>query len=132
MSDVPGDILRIKLEPAAGFWRLNYLAVDYGTDVPIRVAEIHPDRAVDREGCDVRDLLAKPDQQFATMPATRDRVDLSFAAPDKPAGLERTLHSQGPGELARRMIREPALAVRHALESCNPAPQRRLPGTRSR
>jgi len=146
VSDVPGDILRIKLEPAAGFWRLNYLAVDYGADVPIRVAEIHPDQAVDREGCDVRDLLAKPDQQFATMPATRDRVDLSFAAPDKPAGLERTLilkargyyevhaHPQGPSdpELARRMIREPALAVRHALESCNPAPQRRLPGTRPR
>jgi hypothetical protein len=131
LSDVPGDTVRLKIETAAGFWKLDYLALDYGLETPDRVRELRPEAARDRNGQDVNALITKADQVFFKMPQAGDFAELTFAAPEKTDGLERTilikvrgyydLHSglTGPGQpdLARQMLRDSAQAVRYALES---------------
>lgn len=131
VSDVPGETVRLKIEPAAGFWKLDYVALDYGQETPVRVREIRPEMALDRNGRDVKAMIAKADQVFYEMPLAGDFAELTFAAPGKTAGLERTVLLKARGyyevhftptgagqpDLARQMLRDPNRAVRYALEN---------------
>jgi hypothetical protein len=131
VSDVPGEKLKIKLELAAGFWKLNYLAMDYSQETPVRVTEIRPEMALDRNGRDVKAMIAKADQLFFEMPQAGEFAELMFTAPEKTAGLERTVLLKARGyyevhfapagagqpDLARQMLRDPNRAARYALES---------------
>ena len=131
LSDIPGETVRLKIETAAGFWKLNYLALDYGQQTSVRVKEIHPETALDRDGRDVKAMVAKADQEFYKMPQAGDFAELTFAVPENTAGLERTillkargyyeLHfaptGAGQPDLARQMLRDPNRAVRYALEN---------------
>jgi hypothetical protein len=131
LRDVPGETVRLKIETAAGFWKLNYLAMDYSQQTSVRVKEIHPETALDRDGRDVKTMVARADQKFYEMPQAGDFAELTFAVPERTAGLERTvllkargyyeLHfpptGTGQPDLARQMLRDPARAVRYALEN---------------
>jgi hypothetical protein len=131
IADVSGGRLRIKLEPAAGYWRLNALSVDYGEDAAFEATEIHPCRAVDQDGRDVLDVLSATDGRFFEMPDPGRHAELTFFTPHRKPGLERTIilkasgyyeiHTNGAGGAGRpalvsRVLREPRYAVRWALE----------------
>lgn len=130
VSDVPGDVLRIRLNPPLGFWKLDRIAVDYSVDLPVNVLEIAPVSAVNQQGNDMRDLLEAGDDAFYKMPAKGNRAELVFIAPPPAAGLSRTVllkatgyyevHLDAKGEPRRdildRCFNEPGFALRYALE----------------
>jgi hypothetical protein len=133
ISDVPGDTLRIKLTPAAGFWRLNYLAVDYAEDLPIRIMEIGAAEAFSDKGRDERAplSLSRPDHQYLVMPEKGDYAELIFMAPSQSPDQDRTvflkaqgyydIHLEAKGEPQRELIdrifREPGFTAQIAAKA---------------
>ena len=133
ISDVPGDTLRIKLTPAAGFWRLNYLAMDFTEGLPIRALEIGAAEAFSHQGRDERVplSLSRPDHQYLVMPEKGDYAELIFMAPSQSPDQDRTvflkaqgyydIHLEAKGEpqweLIDRIFREPGLTVQVAAKA---------------
>lgn len=64
VSAIAGECLKLRLMPAAGFWRINSAIVDYSEDVPIRVIELEPAEAVNHKGQDIRQALRADDNNF--------------------------------------------------------------------
>ena len=124
VSRVPGNQLHIRIHPPAGFWALNSFAVDYTTDQPVSVKKVEPATArgiqgQDLQGKDVLPELAANDDRYLAMPNIDDTADLTFPAPPRHAGTERTviLHSRGYYKLHINTTGEPDTKTLQALEN---------------
>jgi hypothetical protein len=89
ISGIPSDVLRIRLESTPGIWTVNSVQADYSTDVPFQVIEASLEGATDHLGNDVSELLEEADGRYYVMD-TEDWAKLSFSAPRKQDGLDRT------------------------------------------
>jgi hypothetical protein len=130
VADVPGERVRLRLRPPAGFWSLNSIAVDYGDERALEARELAPLRAVDGSGADVREALLATDDRYVSMPRTGDRAEIDFPAQPRRPGLERSflvkvsgyydIHLAAVGEPQREILArytgEPGFAARYALE----------------
>lgn len=130
VSDVPGEVLRIRLNPPLEFWMFDRLAVDYSPDLPLNSREIAATSALDQDGRDVRRLLASNDDIFLKMPNKGDQTELRFDAPPRIPGLDRTVLLKASGyydvrleakgeprrELLDRIHNEPGFTLRFAYE----------------
>jgi hypothetical protein len=130
ISDVPGDVLKIKLTPPVNFWMINSLAVDYTEDSPVRVTELGALRALDKEGRDIREILAKEDDHYLVMSNIGDRAELVFKSPQHLDNMERSvilkasgyydIHLEANGEprldIVDRFFKEPGYVVHYALK----------------
>jgi hypothetical protein len=130
VSHVPGDQLRIRIHPPAGFWALNSFAVDYSTDRAIKVQTVKPAFAVGLDGKSVLPQLVSADNRYLEMPNIGDAADLSFMAPARKQGEERTvflhsrgyykLHLSGTGDPDRKMLeafdKQPGSAAQFAAD----------------
>jgi hypothetical protein len=97
VSRVEGTELRVRIRPTRGFWALNSFAVDYASNVPVRVDTVAPVRARDSYGRDVLADLRTADSAYYDMPQTGDWAEVAFPAPPQADGVTRTvlLHSRG-------------------------------------
>jgi hypothetical protein len=130
ISDVAGDVLKIKLTPPVNFWMINYLAVDYTDDFPLRITDLDAIRASDNEGRDIRKILAKEDGHYLVMPNTGDKAELVFKSPLRLDDMERSvilkatgyydIHLEAKGEprldIIDRSFKEAGYVVRYALK----------------
>lgn len=129
IADVPGETLKIKLTPAATFWLLDSLAVDYTADLPVNTVELSPIKAVDKIGHDVRDELALEDGRCFVMPKKGDFAEITFLAPPQNPAMARSVILKANGyydvqleasgepqlDLIRKLEDEPGFAARYAL-----------------
>jgi hypothetical protein len=114
VSHVQGDRLHIRIHPPAGFWALNSFAVDYSADRAISVQTLKPATAADLQGNNVLAQLVSVDNRYLEMPNIGDTADLTFVAPAREDGSERTvllhsrgyykLHLPGAGEPDKKML----------------------------
>lgn len=113
VSRVPGDELQIQIRPPAGFWALNYFAVDYGSEIGPRVETLRPAKAQEASGRDVLSELLAVDNSYYTMPVRGNRAYVTFPAPAPRPGMRRTvfLHSRGYYRLHLTPQGEPNTAV---------------------
>jgi hypothetical protein len=130
VRDVEGDRLRVRLMPAAGFWMVDSLAVDYGDGLPARVREIAPLEAVDDTGADLREALAATDDRYASMPEIGQWAEITFASPPRAPGSRRSfvvkasgyydIHLSARGDPRRDILTryqsEPGFWARFALQ----------------
>lgn len=130
VSDVPGETLRVRLNPPLDFWMLDRLAVDYSPDLGLWTQEISAASAVDQNGKDVRGLLAANDGVCYEMPNRGDRAELAFNVPPRVRGLARTVLLKAAGyydirleaggeaqrELLEKVYNEPGFALRFTYE----------------
>lgn len=126
VSHVQGDQLHIRIRPPAGFWALNSFAVDYTPDRQVSVQTLPPATARELDGTDVRPDLVAIDDRYVAMPNVGDTADLTFRAPPRHAGTERTvfLHSRGYYKLHLSGTGEPDTKTLAAIEN--------VPGTGAR
>lgn len=129
VGDVPGEVLKIKLRPPVNFWMVNSLAVDYGEDSPVQVAELAAEKAVNPLGRDVREDLAATDRSYLASPNRGERTELVFSVPPAKQGLERTVFVKASGyykihidaqgepqtELIGCVLGEPGFAARYSF-----------------
>jgi len=119
VSRVPGDHLRIRIHPPAGFWALNSFSVDYTPDRPVSIERIEPATARDLQGKDVLPELAANDDRYLAMPNIGDTADLTFPVPPRHAGTDRTvfLHSRGYYKLHVAPTGEPDTKTLQEIEN---------------
>jgi hypothetical protein len=91
LGDVKGATVKIKLEPPAGYWLIDRLALDFGEDTPV------DEMLVDAEGVDSPDAaealraLAAEDGSTLFLESPGSQTVLTFTAPPPKEGMVRTL-----------------------------------------
>jgi hypothetical protein len=78
--DIPGNMLRIRLCPPAGFWSFDYLAADFSADRQLSLHEAGATTARQNDGKDVCKAIGERDGSFLVS-EKGSSVELSFAAP---------------------------------------------------
>lgn len=89
LANLPGDKLTLSLESTAGFWMVDYAAVDYTPDVAVTVQELSPLRSLNHRQTDVLPALQAADEQYYVM-ETGDRAEIVFEAPPRNPALSRS------------------------------------------
>lgn len=130
LRDVPGDTLRVKLTPPVAFWQIDYIAVDYSENIPVKITETGAFKAGDSRGQDAVAALEKTDNNYLVMPNTGDSAELTFNAPARNPGMARTvilkaggyydIHLAAKGqpqqEILNRIHSEPGFIVQYAFK----------------
>jgi hypothetical protein len=97
ISHVRGAQLRIRLRPPIGYWAFNSFAAAYGAGQAVDVSRVAANSARTSDGKDISQDLAASDQRYHAMPDMTDQAEVTFRAPTRKAGQDRTvfLHSRG-------------------------------------
>ena len=119
LRDVPGDTVRIKLTPAAGFWMIDRLALDFSEDETVRVTEIAAVSASDASGRNIGAELALDDNSFFVIPKGSRPATLEFAVPPEAPGMARAvfLKARGYYDILLDSDGEPTLDVDRMMET---------------
>ncbi len=96
VSAIAGQSLKLRLMPAAGFWRINSAIVDYGEDVPIRVIELEAAEAVNHKGQDIRQVLRADDDIFYVT-QNGDHAIITFDEPPPVPNMARSFVLKATG-----------------------------------
>jgi hypothetical protein len=97
VSDVEGDVLRIKLRPPKNFWLINSLAVDYSEDIPVQTRELSPRLEEFPSGSDFNAELNADDNRYLVLEKKGDRAEIAFVVPPLSQGADRTIFVKARG-----------------------------------
>jgi hypothetical protein len=81
LSQLDGDLIRVRVDPPRGFWTLDYAAMDFSGDEDFLVHRIQAIAARDEEGGDLLPALLDEDSAQVEMPDVGDRVSMEFPVP---------------------------------------------------
>ncbi|MDB6167761.1 MAG: hypothetical protein JWM88_625 [Verrucomicrobia bacterium] len=101
ISRVAGPAIELRMRPPVGFWAFNSFGAAYGPDATVPFATVAMKSARTTHGEDVLGDLARVDDKYYRMPEMTDRAEVTFLAPPRSSGMDRTvfLHSRGWYEL---------------------------------
>jgi hypothetical protein len=91
LGDVKGTTVRIKLEPPAGYWLIDRLALDFGEDAPVDEILIDAEGADSPDAAEVLRALAAEDGSTIFLESPGSRSVLTFKVPPPREGMARTL-----------------------------------------
>lgn len=97
----PDGYVEVKLEFGRHFWEVDWVAIDFGSDLALKRTVVPLQEAHDGDGTSVRSALMRTDDQYHSMESIGDKAELVFAVPEKGDDLHRSvfLHSRGHYEI---------------------------------
>jgi hypothetical protein len=134
LAGCEGDTVRIRLESAPSFWRIDQVALDCSPERAMAVTELQAVRAADQNGADLRPLLSGIDGRVYEM-QSGTHAELRFLVPPTPGGWTRSyvarthgwyrVHTDQSGEPDRALLSavmaRPLGVSRSAVELSNHA-----------
>jgi hypothetical protein len=96
ISQIPGEVLKVRLECPSGFWMINSVRADYSPDLPLKTTEITPITAEDHLGNNLLQVLQTTDSQYHVM-YRGDWAKLSFKVPPRQEGFKRSYMVKSSG-----------------------------------
>jgi hypothetical protein len=97
IHNIPGNVLRVKLESTAGLWMVDSVKADFSSDLPMDITEAQLIQAKDNKGKDLSRLLENIDDQDYILPTNEDWAELTFRAPARKKGYERSFILKSTG-----------------------------------
>ena len=91
LGDVKGTTVRIKLEPPAGYWLIDRLALDFGEDTPIDEVLVDAEGVDSPDAAEVLRALTVEDGSSLFLVNPGSQSVLTFKAPPLKEGMVRTL-----------------------------------------
>ncbi|MEN8209796.1 MAG: hypothetical protein ABFR50_11165 [Candidatus Fermentibacteria bacterium] len=133
LTGIDGDTLLIRLTPPVGFWKLNWIAVDYSEELNFSVHEVQALAMTDEHDREMLDHLSETDGIYYDMPETGNWAELEFPVPEGIQSLERTVYAMVSGyydihldpdaefrpDLIARIMTEPGFLYRFTADECN-------------
>ncbi|MBC6607867.1 hypothetical protein H8B13_13655 [Hymenobacter sp. BT188] len=109
--------LQVKIETGFMFWELDYAAVDFTPNQPVRLEKSPPITARDEIGRDQREALSKVDDDYLRQLQPGTEVTLTYRATQPAAGQRSTafLHTRGYYEHIRQYEGMPNLPQLYAF-----------------
>ncbi len=80
VSNINGTVAEIRLSSGFMFWEIDYVAIDYSTDAPIKVETLSPIKAIDETGKNVLPLLSKSDGTYLEQPVPGNVATIQYKA----------------------------------------------------
>ncbi len=117
ISHVRGTELRIRMHPPVGYWAFNSFAAAFSAGQEVGVTHVSANSAKTSGGKDILQDLAAADDRYYPMPDESEQAEITFAAPARKAGQDRTvfLHSRGWYQLHLRNTSAPDLVTFNKL-----------------
>ena len=97
IRNIPGNVLKVKLESTAGLWMVDSVKADFSSDLPMDITEAQLIQAKDNKGKDLSRLLENIDDQDYILPTNEDWAELTFRAPARKKGYERSFILKSTG-----------------------------------
>jgi len=133
LSGVEGDTLMVRLTPPIGFWKMNWVAVDYSAEQNFTLHEINALSMSDDPEMDKLNALGEIDGEYYEMSEFGQWAELEFPVPEEDPNLSRTVYAMVSGyydihldpdaefrpELIARILTEPEYLYRFAAAECN-------------
>jgi len=91
LGDVKGTTVRIKLEPPAGYWLIDRLALDFGEDAPVDEILVDAEGVDSPDAAEVLRALTVEDGSTLFLESPGSQSVLTFTAPPPREGMVRTL-----------------------------------------
>lgn len=112
LSDVQGEPLQIRLSSGLLFWEIDYAAMDYSEDKPLKPERLMPFSATDEQNRDVRGLLSNEDGNYLEQPEIGNVVTLRYRSAGTGNGQTRSyfFHTKGYYEHIRSFSGKPDIA----------------------
>lgn len=104
LSEIKGENVKIKLECGFMFWEVDYAAMDFTENIPVKISEIAATSARDENGRDVSSLIAATDNKYLIQPEIGNVATIAYAAtaPQIQGNVQSVfLHSRGYYEYVR-------------------------------
>jgi hypothetical protein len=91
LGDVKGTTVRLKLEPPAGYWLIDRLALDFGEDTPVDEILVDAEGVDSPDAAEVLRALTVEDGSTLFLVNPGSQSALAFTAPPPKEGMVRTL-----------------------------------------
>ncbi len=112
VSKVKGDQVKIRLQSGFMFWEVDYAAMDFTENIPVKVDRLLPESAIDEKGLEVSATLKASDKQYLVQTEAGNEVIVNYRASTSAAGYQYSsfLHSRGYYEYIRDYKNEPDIS----------------------
>ncbi len=99
LSNILEDKVTLKLETGFMFWELDYAAIDYSRNTPVKVSYATPQSVIDQDNNDVTYLLTEADQNYHIQREIGNEIEVIFESPESkdPSLNERTVFLKNRG-----------------------------------